>query len=122
MANITPEALIEKIEQARGNISAVARAFGVTRRTIYKRIMRNATAQKALEDARETMLDEAESVLYTKALEGSTPELIFFLKTQGRRRGYVERQEITGAEGGPLEVEFDYSKFIRSATGPDGHR
>ena len=52
------------------------------------------------------MLDNAESILYKKVLEGSTPELLFFLKTQGKRRGYVERSEVTGAEGGPLTIEY----------------
>lgn len=48
----------------------------------------------ALTDARERMLDDAETMLYKKVLDGSTPELLFFLKTQGRNRGYVEKQEL----------------------------
>ena len=29
------------------------------------------------------------------------------LRTLGKSRGYVERQEITGAEGGPLKTETE---------------
>jgi len=106
MADINASDLISKINDAKGNVSAVARAFGVSRKTIYNHIERYKTAQDALEDARETMLDNAESILYKKVLEGSTPELLFFLKTQGKRRGYVERSEVTGADGAPLVIEY----------------
>jgi len=82
------------LEEHDGNISAVARALSVARDTIYARIDESAVLQQTLRNARERMLDEAESVLYRKVKEGSTPELLFFLKTQGRSRGYIERQEL----------------------------
>jgi transposase-like protein len=116
MADINAADLIKKITDAKGNVSAVARAFGVSRKTIYNHIERYKTAQDALEDARETMLDNAESILYKKVLEGSTPELLFFLKTQGKRRGYVERSEVTGADGSAIPVAFvDYRQGLKSS-------
>lgn len=94
------------VEKYNGNVAAIARALGVNRSTVWARVQESANLQAALESARETMLDNAESVLYKKVLEGSTPELIFFLKTQGKGRGYVEKvhQEITGANGGPILI------------------
>lgn len=92
------------IEPSSGNIAAIARKLGVSRGTVYNRIAESPTLQERLEDARESMIDNAESMLYKKAMEGSTAELLFFLKTQGKRRGYTERQELTGADGGPLLV------------------
>ena len=77
----------------RGNIAATARALGVTRKTVYSRISKSNPLQVVLHDARETMLDNAETTLYDRALDGGTAELIFFLKTQGKSRGYIERQE-----------------------------
>ncbi len=95
--------LIAEIDAKKGNISAIARTYGVSRGTVYNWMRGKATVEAALTDARETMIDNAESMLYKKVLQGSTPELIFFLKTQGRKRGYVERQEVTGKDGGPIE-------------------
>ncbi len=104
MKRLTIEEITPQLEKDKGNIAATARKFGVSRGTIHNRISESPVLQKVLTDARESMLDNAESVLYKKVLEGSTPELIFFLKTQGRNRGYVERSEITGRDGGAIEV------------------
>ena len=92
----------KRIRDKRGNIAAVARSFGVTRKAIYDRIHKSAKLQATLEESREVMLDNAETELYDQALDGNTTALIFFLKTQGKRRGYVERSEITGADGNKI--------------------
>ena len=97
------QAIIEK----RGNISNVARSLRVSRQAIYNKIKTSPKLQQALEDAREDMLDEAENVLYERALAGQTAELIFFLKTQGKRRGYTERQEIE--HDGQTEIVIKYA-------------
>lgn len=93
------------IAKNRGNIAAVARALGVSRVTVHKRIRESAGLQEALSEARETMLDNAETALYSAALNGNMTALIFFLKTQGKSRGYTERQELTGADGQPMQVQ-----------------
>jgi hypothetical protein len=100
IADIEP--LVEKFN---GNVAAIARALGVNRSTVWARVQESTTLKAALDNAREAMLDNAESVLYRKVLEGSTAELIFFLKTQGKRRGYTERQEHehSGPNGQPIE-------------------
>lgn len=105
------------IEQYKGNVAAIARKFGVARGTILNRCKESPTLMQALEDARETMLDNAESMLYNKVLEGSTVELLFFLKTQGRSRGYIERQEFAGVSGQPL---FDVDGLIDRIYGKQG--
>lgn len=105
---LTVEALKTEIERLNGNVAAVARSFGVSRKTVHNRVNESQTLQEALEQARETMLDNAESVLYKRVLEGSTAELLFFLKTQGRDRGYTERHEITGKDGGELRIVMSW--------------
>jgi hypothetical protein len=108
--------LIKRIEDTKGNVAAVARSYGVSRVAVYNWVSESAGCRQALEDARETMLDNAESILYKKVLEGSTPELLFFLKTQGKRRGYVERSEVTGADGNAIPVAFvDYRQGLKSS-------
>lgn len=114
--------VIEKMYQARGNLTAVAKACNVTRRTIQNYVNDYPAVKEALDDARETMLDAAESVLYKKVLAGSTPELLFFLKTQGYKRGYSERHQYEHTwqtqlpEGyEPDEVQRQFAQLIAQA-------
>lgn len=77
-----------------GNIAAVARRFGVSRSRVHELVMKRPMLQRILHDARESSLDHAESALMRAVLGGDAWAICFFLKTQGRTRGYIERQEI----------------------------
>ena len=106
VATITIPGLEKAIKDKRGNLAAVGRHFGVSRQYISKRVKDSAKLKKAWDEARETMLDNAETELYEQALDGNTSALIFYMKTQGKRRGYVERQEFTGKDGDDLTINF----------------
>lgn len=90
------------IEKHRGNVTLVAKSFSVSRTTVYKFFEIHPELKECLQDEREKMIDNVESTLYNQALDGNTTAMIFFLKTQGKNRGYVERQEVTGADGESL--------------------
>lgn len=110
---VTVSDVLPLIESNRGNVAAIARSLGVTRGTIWNRCNESPTLMQALTDAREAMIDNAESMLYKKVLEGSTPELLFFLKTQGRHRGYVERQEnvVSNDPDSPFAIEVRHVDY-----------
>jgi len=103
---ITNEQLELALRQASGNISQVARDLNVSRSIVNQRVHNNKKLQKILEDAREELVDIAENALKTKINQGDVAAIIFTLKTQGKRRGYVERQEITNTE--PVEIVVTY--------------
>lgn len=101
---LVAETVIKKIHDLHGNVSSVAKFFQMSRQTMHKYINDHVSVQAALGEAREKMIDNVESALYQQALAGNTTAMIFFLKTQGKKRGYVERQEVTGADGGVIRV------------------
>lgn len=94
------------LQQASGNLSQVARDLGVSRSTVNRHVVANKKLQKICEDAREELVDIAENMLKQKINQGDVTAVIFTLKTQGKRRGYIERQEITNTE--PVEILVTY--------------
>lgn len=103
-----------EIKKQKGNISAVARHFGVARQSLYERLQKSVKLRQSLREARETMLDEAENWLYER-MQNSDTLLIFYLKTQGKNRGYIE--QASHVHSGNLEISW---KDIIYATAEDG--
>jgi len=116
MAKRTNEEIIAAIHKTKGMITLTAQELGISYNTLRSYIDKSEALQRAMKETHESMLDAAELKLYSKAVvEGDTTALIFLLKTKAKQRGYVERQETTGANGGPLSqhviIEFvDLSK------------
>lgn len=106
------------IESTNGNIAAIGRQLGVSRTTVRKRINESSILQEKLDDARQGMIDNAESSLYRAVLNGESWAVCFFLKTQGKGRGYTERQEISGPEAGPVSVET-FNATLKRVYGED---
>lgn len=106
MTKITVGDVLGKLDEFNGNIRAVADSLSVARSTVYRKINKSKTLQAALKDSRESMKDNVESVLYNEALNGNMTAVIFYLKTQAKDRGYVERQEVAGVDGQELGVKL----------------
>lgn len=100
----TADEVIAAVRRNHGLLASVARDLGVTRQTVYNYVTRYPTIAQAVHDERETWIDVAESRLLTAINLGSVPAIMFFLKTVGKSRGYVERQEVSGSDNGPINV------------------
>lgn len=96
----TKEAVRNAIVKSRGLLSFAAQLLGCERATVYSYLEKWPDLKKVVSDQREGLVDIAESRLLGNIDKGDTTAIIFFLKTQGRGRGYVERMEHTGADGG----------------------
>lgn len=64
------------------------------------------SVRQAVQSAKENMLDFAEGKLFQAISAGNMTALIFYLKTQGVHRGYIERREVTGEAGATVKVEI----------------
>ena len=94
----TAEEVIQAIEDAHGILTVAASKLGISRVTIWRYCKRYPTIQLAYETERDKWIDMAEGQLMKAVQKGSIPAIMFFLKTVGRNRGYVERQEVEHGE------------------------
>jgi hypothetical protein len=87
-----------------GIYTAAAEKLGCATNTVRNYVLRSKRLQEVVRDVQETTLDVAESTLLTAMQKGNLTAAIFYLKTKGKHRGYVERVEQTGKNGGPIPV------------------
>ena len=104
--------LIKAIDKARGNISAVARLYERPRSTVQSWIDASETAKQALEDARETRVDMAETTVYKAAVEENLSAAFYILNNDpaAKRRGWGPRFEHTGADGGDVTIRVIHDR------------
>jgi hypothetical protein len=103
---LTAEKMIDALKEARGFVSKACFILGCGRTHFYSKLKQYTTVQQALEDIREERTDFVENKLMNLIDAENVTAIIFYLKTQAKHRGYVERQEITGADGGKLTIEY----------------
>jgi hypothetical protein len=99
----TKEQVIDAIKRSRGFISQAAKILKCTNATVYHYKERYSEVEDAIKNERESLLDFAESKLLENINNNDNAAIIFFLKTQGKHRGYSEREQIT--------IKNDFTNF-----------
>lgn len=102
----TVEQVAASLELTKGNVSLAARNLATSRTTLYEYMQRYPELKQALVDARESMLDNAESALALAATKGEGWAVCFMLKCLGRSRGYIEKLEIDHRITADIESEL----------------
>jgi len=92
--NILKTQLLEALEQSLGVVTTACKIVGCNRSTYYDYYHTDSEFRAAVDELQNMTLDFAESQLHKQIKEGNTTATIFYLKTKGKKRGYIERQEI----------------------------
>jgi len=93
------KALIKAMQKNLGNITASCKAVGVSRDTYYYHYNNDEDFKRECDECENIALDFVESKLHEQIDEGIPSSTIFFLKTKGKKRGYIEKQEIEHSGG-----------------------
>ena len=86
--------MLEALEKSLGVVTTAAKMAGIERKTHYRWMDKDSKYREAVDNISNVVLDFAESQLHQQIKEGNTTATIFLLKTKGKNRGYIERQEI----------------------------
>jgi hypothetical protein len=97
------------LEQAYGTCSP---------RTLRYYVAKYPRLKKAIYEAIETNLDLAESKLVSGISEGNMTAIIFYLKTKGKHRGYVQRVEATGIDGEAVQHRVKHTGRVKFKIDP----
>ena len=90
---VTKEQLLVTIKKYRGIVTTICNSLGISRQAFYERANKDEEIIIALKDSREEIIDFAETKLIELIRDGNANAIFFYLKTVGRDRGYVEKQE-----------------------------
>lgn len=86
--------LLEALEKSLGIVTTACKAVNLDRVTHYRYLNDDPEYAQAVKDIENVALDFAESKLHKQIDKGDTTACIFYLKTKGKQRGYVEKQEV----------------------------
>ncbi|HYH14833.1 MAG TPA: helix-turn-helix domain-containing protein [Flavisolibacter sp.] len=88
------KAILQALEESCGVISTACNAIGMPRSTFYNWVNADTQFKEAVNEIQEYALDVAESELHKLIKKGEITAIIFYLKTKGKKRGYIEKNEV----------------------------
>tara|TARA_R110002049_G_scaffold309180_1_gene518143 strand:- start:29895 stop:30221 length:327 start_codon:yes stop_codon:yes gene_type:complete len=92
-SDIRKRALVEALEKSLGVVTVACKNVGISRETYYKYLREDDEFRAKVEDVENIALDFVESKLHTQISGDNITAIIFYLKTKGKKRGYIERTE-----------------------------
>lgn len=102
----TFEQINKSLVKHRGTIALTADHLGCSTQTLYNYLKRFPGLQDTINHFRERRVDKAEIALERAIERGEAWAIALTLKTLGRSRGYVEKQEISYTEEKPINQRF----------------
>lgn len=89
------ELMIKALTKSLGNITIACKAVGVERCTHYEWLKKDPEYKRLADELPDIEIDFYESALRKLIHEGSPAATIFALKAKGKKRGWIEKQEIS---------------------------
>ena len=105
MPTYTNKQIAESLKACKGMVYLASKRLGCCHHTILKRVRAHPDLQAILDSERGQVVDIAEVKLMEALKDNHGWAIAFTLRTLGKDRGYVERQETTGKDGGAIQTE-----------------
>jgi hypothetical protein len=103
--HIKKESMLKALENSLGVVTVACKQAEIPRSTYYKWLKEDEEFSKAVKEIENIALDFAESQLHSQMKDGNTSATIFYLKTKGKKRGYIERSELDLSSSEPIKLK-----------------
>jgi len=90
---VNKKAMLKALEQTLGVVTTACKKVGIINNTHYAWMASDEQYKKDVTGIADIALDFVESQLFGQIKSGNTTASIFYLKTKGKKRGFVERTE-----------------------------
>ena len=98
--------LLQELEKAHGVVTQACQKAKVSRAQFYRYWNSDENFKKQCDDIQESAVDFVESQLFKQIEGGNITGQIFYLKTKGKHRGYVEKTQIQQETTGSIQFDF----------------
>ena len=88
------KAMLEALYKNLGIVSKAAEIAGIARGSHYRWMEEDEEYRREVESVPDYVLDFVEDKLHSLIKDQDTTATIFYLKTKGKKRGYIERSEL----------------------------
>lgn len=113
--------VIYAIHVTRANYSKAAALLGRSRRSLKTYVDSQPDVLEFVQDIIQAKIDDIEEKYFESALSGDGANARHILETLGKDRGFTKRTELTGKDGGPIDVNDPISKMLE-AVAKSGNR
>lgn len=108
------EKIKEAIDSGRGIVTDIAQSLKISRTTFYMWLEANEELKEYMRQAKEKMIDIAESRFFDKLDRGEEWAVKMALKTIGKDRGYVETVETKDVSDKPRVIQVLNKEDIKN--------
>jgi regulator of replication initiation timing len=117
---IDKKELLNELQNFDGQVTDIAKKFGMTPRGLRKRIQENADLKEAQLEARERLVDIAQSQLGVAVRKGDAWAVKFTLETWGKSRGFTKQIQVDSNTENEIVTVFHYVDDGRNPYHPPG--
>jgi len=104
---LSQKRVLKCLEETHGVVTSACNKAKIGRTQFYRWCNEDPTFKKEVEEIQDSTLDFVEGALFKQIEEGNITGQIFYLKTKGKHRGYVEKTQVE--HSGEQSIKFDFS-------------
>lgn len=117
--DIKKREILEALEKSLGIVTTACKQVGINRDTYYEWLKKDKEFKKKVKDLENVALDFAESQLHKQIAKGNPLSTMFYLKCKGKKRGYIEQQELKVSGNMKFTADFGESNTIHTTQEPE---